>query len=814
MGAKHSQSQTPKLVVKRDYSSLDPFAQAPDPYEGEKPQFEAERDHGSPRFHKDGPPREQYGPPKNHKNPPPEKYGPPRNHNDAPREQYGPPRNHNNGPRGLHGPSRGPPRHHNNDGNNGPPMREYGPTEIIYHDGPPPMEYGPPDPHQIEGSPNQQYGPPRHMGNNYGPPRPYFNDNGPPRHHNKNNGRPREKYGPFRPQNDLRRPPKLQKPLTPQIYWHPFLKSKRPNKPPKHRPGHQIRYGPQENIFRPFKPENRPNHDLHPSNQPVFILQTSLPPTPNHVNRPRAKENYGFEKVKSIEVPVNEFFRSHKTTKQPQVNYLTQSIQENNYFGPQQSYREHLSIHNNYREQQSIKNNYREQQSIQNNYREQQSIQTNYGEQQTIHNNYQEFQTSNGQHETDIFRPLQPTRLQSRPSQPFQVPQKEQTLTAAYNNQEPQIVRHVSVHVPPPEPSQAPQRPKIVTYKAPEKQLQIIFVKAPSPAAQPPPEIHLPPQPKTRTVVYVMVKKPESNSYQVKIRKPPAAKPSKPEVFFIRYNDGENVNNQGSDFVNQQYGVPTQLIIDRPNDSYGAPSDKQNQVLEFQSVFALPNENNTTATTIANNDPFRPIYAISNTSNGQIQTNEYKNGQHVAFQFQHDFKPIPTSGSMAYESAGLEVANTGAQDSTFVIQASTQTKSDKNVNDGQRILGSSENGIFEIEPSIAPEHPDPIYGPLKVSVVGESPKYAYRHSQNQVNTEYRLPVLNQIPTDYFYDARRSIAAEYGTKYSGDYVASKTSEKVQRLFEVPNSNRRLGTVGSHYVAPGAKPFTKGSQRISK
>lgn len=87
--------------------------------------------------------------------------------------------------------------------------------------------------------------------------------------------------------------------------------------------------------------------------------------------------------------------------------------------------------------------------------------------------------------------------------------------------------------------------------------MNIIFVKAPSSSSQSQTEVILPEQPQQKTVVYVLVKKPE-NSNNVKVVGPGARLPSKPEVFFIRYKNKEEAGG---------YGAPAPA----PGPGYGAP---------------------------------------------------------------------------------------------------------------------------------------------------------------------------------------------------------------------------------------------------
>ncbi|CAB0042785.1 unnamed protein product [Trichogramma brassicae] len=96
------------------------------------------------------------------------------------------------------------------------------------------------------------------------------------------------------------------------------------------------------------------------------------------------------------------------------------------------------------------------------------------------------------------------------------------------------IQKHIYVHVPPPEPEE--QRP-IRNYQpqAPaQKHYKIIFIKAPTPPAPTAPVIPQLAQDEQKTLIYVLVKKPEdAPEFTLPTQAP--TQPSKPEVYFIKY---------------------------------------------------------------------------------------------------------------------------------------------------------------------------------------------------------------------------------------------------------------------------------------
>lgn len=89
------------------------------------------------------------------------------------------------------------------------------------------------------------------------------------------------------------------------------------------------------------------------------------------------------------------------------------------------------------------------------------------------------------------------------------------------------------MHVPPPEPEVVRPQQQIQAGVA-QKHYKIIFIKAPSPPAPTPAQIALAQQNQEKTIVYVLVKKPDEIG-DIAIPTVPPTQPSKPEVYFIKY---------------------------------------------------------------------------------------------------------------------------------------------------------------------------------------------------------------------------------------------------------------------------------------
>ncbi|XP_050522013.1 uncharacterized protein LOC126894793 [Daktulosphaira vitifoliae] len=138
--------------------------------------------------------------------------------------------------------------------------------------------------------------------------------------------------------------------------------------------------------------------------------------------------------------------------------------------------------------------------------------------------------------------------------------------------QAPVIHKHVYVHVPPPEPTTyVPKRP-VQPPQPPQKHYKIVFIKAPTPPTPTAPEIPpLPPAVEQKTLIYVLVKKPEEQP-EIHIPTPAPTQPSKPEVYFIRYKTQKQEGYPNS-VANSEYGPPASPSPSiGPSESYGSPS--------------------------------------------------------------------------------------------------------------------------------------------------------------------------------------------------------------------------------------------------
>jgi hypothetical protein len=124
----------------------------------------------------------------------------------------------------------------------------------------------------------------------------------------------------------------------------------------------------------------------------------------------------------------------------------------------------------------------------------------------------------------------------------------------------------VYVHTAPDEPVDTQAR----TIRVPggDKHVNIIFVKTPSSSSQQQTEVILPEQDEQKNLVYVLLKKSEASS-DIKIRRPAPARQQKPDVYFIRYKDGEQQQQQQQQSGGYGAPVAAPAPVRTPSTQYG-----------------------------------------------------------------------------------------------------------------------------------------------------------------------------------------------------------------------------------------------------
>lgn len=135
------------------------------------------------------------------------------------------------------------------------------------------------------------------------------------------------------------------------------------------------------------------------------------------------------------------------------------------------------------------------------------------------------------------------------------------------------VQKHIYVHVPPPEQEEIrPQRP--IPVAPAQKHYKIIFIKAPSPPSYQAPIIPAQPQNEEKTLVYVLVKKPDEQQ-DIVIPTPAPTQPSKPEVYFIKYKTQKDSGSDNGGYAGADFGASAggyDAAPQNPQSQYGPPS--------------------------------------------------------------------------------------------------------------------------------------------------------------------------------------------------------------------------------------------------
>lgn len=133
------------------------------------------------------------------------------------------------------------------------------------------------------------------------------------------------------------------------------------------------------------------------------------------------------------------------------------------------------------------------------------------------------------------------------------------------------VQKHIYVHVPPHEPEELrPARPISITPA--QKHYKIIFIKAPTAPTPTAPVIPVHPQVEEKTLVYVLVKRPDEQP-EIHIPTPAPTQPSKPEVYFIRYKTQKQAGAGGdTSILSGGTGGRTSIITDANSSNIGEQS--------------------------------------------------------------------------------------------------------------------------------------------------------------------------------------------------------------------------------------------------
>lgn len=146
--------------------------------------------------------------------------------------------------------------------------------------------------------------------------------------------------------------------------------------------------------------------------------------------------------------------------------------------------------------------------------------------------------------------------------------QKYQQFYQVQSNEPTQVYKHFYVHSAPEEPELPKPRTPIVV-PPPQKHYKIIFVKTPNVESHSSQIVPVQPQNEEKTIVYVLVKKPEEHR-EVIVPKVEQKPPTKPEVYFIKYNNKDDSQAVINNIVND-YNKPGQSVSYDAGDSVASP---------------------------------------------------------------------------------------------------------------------------------------------------------------------------------------------------------------------------------------------------
>ncbi|OXA64104.1 basic salivary proline-rich protein 2 isoform X2 [Folsomia candida] len=458
----------------------------------------------------------------------------------------------------------------------GPPQQQnqaYGPPQEqnqVY--GPPPQQtpaYGlPQQQNQAYGPPpqqNQAYGPPQEKNQGYGPPPQQNQAYGPPPQQNQAYGPPQEKnqgYGPPPQQNQAYGPPPQQN----QAYGSP--------------PQQNQAYGPPSRPPKSYSFSISFGDRLRPRKKQRHQQQFHGPPPPMAVGPVPPQQPVYFQPQQNFNVQPQQNFNS-----QPQL--LTNSVQTNFQPSPPQ---------------------------------------TNFQpHQQTDHfaSNIMSQPDSNPNTQYGV-QPSPPQQYYNSPLDQVNYPlaRPDQQINTGYNydnQQEQKDLNFVYVYGPPEnsfgDEASRPLPPVRVPHSKPETRYQVVVIKAPNPPPHPQVEIQLPTPPEQKTLVYVLVKKPQS-APEIKFTKPPTTTPAPPEVFFIKYKNNHQGLPSTSDINSDSYNAIAQnendFASEQIAEKYVNNENEGGYREKFRPSFMLPSTSSAFAMEMGSNRP--PLFSTSSSS--------------------------------------------------------------------------------------------------------------------------------------------------------------------------------------------------------
>ncbi|XP_050683944.1 uncharacterized protein DDB_G0283357-like [Leptidea sinapis] len=248
----------------------------------------------------------------------------------------------------------------------------------------------------------------------------------------------------------------------------------------------------------------------------------------------------------------------------------------------------------------------------------------------------------------------------------------QQEYYVQQSQQPAQVFKHFYYLAAPEEPEPVKQRQPIVL-PPPQKHYKVIFIKAPTQPAPAPQIIPVSPQNEEKTIVYVLVKKPEDVK-NVVLPKFETKAPTKPEVFFIKYNDKLDsqslINNIVSDY--NKGGIQASFSDLNLGNDKGSP-----YIASSSSSSGIDSQNAGAINTVVGASPSSSFTSIGNDgSAGSIIDDSSST-----------FLTSTSNGGAGPISANPLSTNTGS--TVFSSSSVNSFDKDSNVNDGTSSLSQT-----------------------------------------------------------------------------------------------------------------------------
>ncbi|KAM3968436.1 uncharacterized protein ACR2FA_003313 [Aphomia sociella] len=271
-------------------------------------------------------------------------------------------------------------------------------------------------------------------------------------------------------------------------------------------------------------------------------------------------------------------------------------------------------------------------------------------------NNYYQNTLTSSQQQTypaGVNQGYQGINNQYYQSTQYQNSQQKYQQSYQVQQQPAQVFKHFYVHAAP-EDEEPPKLRQPVVLPPPQKHYKIIFIKTPSQQASAPQIIPVQQQNEEKTIVYVLVKKPE-DIQDVVVPKAEQKPPAKPEVFFIKYNNKEDsqavINNIVKDYSHgQSVSFLGQGVSESSKDTSDILSGPTVQPIITSSPFQSLGINESPEISTAFGSQSFGITGGPSTVSSVTSSDIIGSGVNVNYE---NVTPIPTSQGVPHETYGI-----------------------------------------------------------------------------------------------------------------------------------------------------------------